>query len=106
MKPIYMNNKHYRYFNKNRFHIEGVSRKTKKFLQKAIKEQYLPSAEELRWLGLPDCKWCDGSGHYREHEFDTGYTCPDCLRTGKNGWLGNRNGKMYCVETGLEVKEY
>ena len=105
MKPLYLHHKHYKYFNKGRFHIEGVSRKTKKFLKKAIAEGWLPTAEEMRWLSLPDCKWCYGSGHYREVYGDTGYGCPDCEGTGKSGWR-KKDGKMYCVETGLEVSEY
>lgn len=83
----------------------GVSRKTKKHLKKAIKEGYMPTAAEERLFRLSDCKWCDGSGHYRDHEFDTGYTCPDCIGTGKSGWR-KKDGKMYSVENGLEVREY
>jgi hypothetical protein len=104
MKPLWMS-RHWKYYNKNRFHIEGVSRKTKKHLQKAIKLGDMPTAEEERWFRLPDCKWCNGGGYYREHEYDTGYTCPDCVGTGKDGWFA-KDGKMFSRENGLEVKEY
>ncbi|WP_143812912.1 hypothetical protein [Paenibacillus sp. XY044] len=105
-KPTYMQPRHYRYFNKNRFHIEGVSRKTKKFLQKAISEGYLPTAEELRWSNLPDCRWCNGSGTYREHPSDSGYGCSDCAGTGKVGWKYAKDNRKISIETGKTVVEY
>lgn len=105
-KPIYLSNRHYRYFNKGRFHIEGVSRKTKKFLQKSVREGYLPRASELRWLALPNCEYCYGSGHYRDHILDTGWSCPDCRGKGKTGWKFKKHGYMVCETTGKHVEEY
>lgn len=104
MKDSYFyNSKHYRYFND---YIENkkVSRKTKKFIQAAIKEQYLPSLEQVRWMNLPNCKWCSG-GTIREHYSDTGYNCPDCRGSGKAGWKLSNDG-MLEAKTGLPVKEY
>ncbi|OMD76860.1 hypothetical protein [Paenibacillus odorifer] len=103
MKPLYIS-KHWKYYNNKRFHIEGVSRKTKKHLQKAIKAGYMPTAAEQRWFQMEDCKWCYGGGHIRDHEFDSGYTCPDCRGRGKNKWFV-KTGKMYSTETGLEVSD-
>jgi hypothetical protein len=97
--------KHYRYTEKF-YNNEKVSRKTKKFIKAVIKEQYLPTLEQHRWLKLPNCKWCKGCGTYREHFSDTGYTCPDCRGTGKEGWKFDKLGNMICKKTGLKVIEY
>ncbi|RXZ78038.1 hypothetical protein EBB07_28695 [Paenibacillaceae bacterium] len=96
-RPIYFNHKHYRYLD-NFYNDIKVARKTKKFLKKAISEGYLFSKEDHHWELLPDCRWCEGYGTVREHPFDTGYTCPDCIGTGKSGWEFNDKGKKLSFE--------
>ncbi|MNH75592.1 hypothetical protein D3C73_278360 [compost metagenome] len=45
-KSSFMSSRHYKYFTKKGFCVEEVSRKTKKFLKKAILEGYLPVIED------------------------------------------------------------
>lgn len=102
-KPIYHDNKHFKYLSQY-YEKKKVARKTKKHLKRLIKEKYLLSEEEVRWLNLPDCKYCT-FGTVRDHPNDSGYRCPDCYGTGKQGWSFSSSGKKVEKATGFIVKE-
>ncbi|OMF50845.1 hypothetical protein [Paenibacillus peoriae] len=81
-------NKHWKYIDKHMHGVKPISRKTKKALKKHMDEiiEEYEQTEDFRLSELPDCPYCD-SGTCRVHEFDSGYTCPDCEGTGKTGWI-------------------
>ncbi|KOP64382.1 hypothetical protein AMS62_03235 [Bacillus sp. FJAT-18019] len=89
MRPNYKKS-HWKYFAQKGENLQLVSRKTKKAVKKEIDElaaewdEYLAS-DEYKFDQLPACKWCSG-GVCRDHPFDTGYSCPDCYGSGKEGW--------------------
>jgi hypothetical protein len=73
-----------------------MSRKTKKAAKQyfdSFEHDQMLSEEELKWMSLPDCKWCGGIGTNREDFYDTGYGCTDCYATGKTGWRFNDKGE-------------
>ncbi|WP_433943490.1 hypothetical protein [Paenibacillus sp. SN-8-1] len=88
--------KHWNYFEGNGGDYKSVSRKTKKSVKREMDEiaqewdDYMDS-EDYRFMQLPDCPWCGGGGVYRDHPFDTGYSCPDCYGSGKAGWDFDEN---------------
>ncbi len=75
-----------------------LSRKTKKYFKYQIKNNIIPSLQQLilwkRVDQLPKCKWCSGRGYERVDFYDTGYNCPDCEGKGVVGWY-KKNDKYY-----------
>lgn len=91
------NRKHDKYFNKLGI---GVSRRTKKYIKNYWRNEFdlYKQSEDYLLSLLPDCKWCNGGGFERASIWDTGYACPDCRGTGKDGWQYDKNRKMVMMK--------
>ncbi|MCG7385081.1 hypothetical protein [Paenibacillus sp. ACRRY] len=91
------NDKHFNYVYKLG---KGVSRRTKKYIRNYWEKDYelYKQTEEYLMDQLPNCKWCNGVGIERVGIWDTGYACPDCRGTGKDGWQYDKQGKMVMMK--------
>ncbi|PYE51498.1 hypothetical protein DFQ00_102292 [Paenibacillus barcinonensis] len=99
--------KHWKYYERNNGDIQLTSRKTKKELKKYWYTQWelFKESEDYLLSILPDCKWCNGGGVERASIWDTGYACPDCRGTGKDGWQYDKYGKMSMMKEFVKPSE-
>ncbi|MEK5089081.1 hypothetical protein MKY98_19455 [Paenibacillus sp. FSL M8-0228] len=98
--------RHWKYWLRPQHTLETLSRKSKKAIGKFLDEieKEYEQVESFRLSGLPDCEYCDG-GTCREHEFYSGYTCPDCEGTGKKGWLYQNGNRVPAALRGEDTNE-
>lgn len=92
--------RHWKWMEKKEHDLSKMSRKTKKAAKQIYQLIGQPTREDMeywRFQDFPDCRWCNGSGTYREHYNDSGYGCPDCYGSGKVGWEFNSKGEKVTI---------